>query len=150
TDLLSRVTEETSIDTINNDIASAMRDAGRRLEIKSLDAFFNSMVIGSPNSGDSWVSIEIYIPWCPSRHRSSIVITEKEHSAAVKNITTWFDAMWKQQPRPNERALRNEKELRLLRIHLEEARTEAAKLKLEKLTKSLMAERKGAQLSILV
>jgi hypothetical protein len=149
-DLLARVTQETTVATINNDIASAIADAGRRLEVKSLDAFFNSMIIGNPNSGDSWVFIEIYIPWCPARHRPSILITEREHAAAVKGITLWFDAMWMQQPQPNQRALHDERELKLLRTHLDAARSEAASLKLEKLTKELVAQKKGAQLSVLV
>jgi hypothetical protein len=55
-----------------------------------------------------------------------------------------------QQPKPNERALQNEYELKTLRTHLDEARREAALIKLDQASKSLKDQNKGAQPSILV
>jgi len=148
TDLLARVIEETTLTTINNDIASAVSDAGRRLEVKQLDAFFNSIVIGDPNSGNAWVSIEIYLPWWSARNRPSIVLTENEHSAAVKNVIMAYENLWKLQPKPNQRAIARENEMKLLRTDLEVERREVALLRLEKLTKSFKEQRMNAQPSV--
>src|SRR5438034_9209231 len=105
--LLGTVTHETTFETIKNDIVSALTDAIKtKIETKELDAFFNSIVIGNPNSTDSWFAIEVYIPWAPARLRPSIVITHQQNADALKNITMFFEAMWKQQPSPNPDAAR--------------------------------------------